>query len=181
VLADNKGGPPSASLIANLLRLANNLGQKKTITTLLHRVAAAEQGHYGSWQLAALAALLDTLDQRNTTLARLAQEGDETLKGAVEQLSGLFASARLVVADMRHPQDERLQAIRLLGRGLDHRQEDRELLVKLLVPQTEPELKAAAVANLGRLRDDRVPEDRLRGWKGDAPAVRSSVLEVLRA
>jgi putative heme-binding domain-containing protein len=101
------------------------------------------------------------------------------LRDAIQQLAGLFDSARATLGDSLRPLDERLQAVRLLGRGLEHQQEDRALLVKLLVPQTEPELQAAAVAGLGRLRDAQVPDDLLRGWKGYAPPLRARILDVL--
>jgi putative membrane-bound dehydrogenase-like protein len=179
VLSGDKETPPPPALVANLLRLANSLGLNRAVITLLKHVAAARNGHYESWQFTALADLLDALDQRNTTLVRLAKQGDQALRQAVERLGGLFDAARAAVGDGQRPAEERLQAIRLLGRGLEHQQEDRELLIKLLVPQTEPELQAAAVASLGRLRDGRVPEDLLRGWKGYAPPLRARILDVL--
>ena len=72
-----------------------------------------------------------------------------------------------------------MQAARLLGRGLDHQVEDATLLAGLLVPQTPDEVQSAAVAGLGRLRDERVPQLLLAGWKGYGPALRTQVLEVL--
>jgi putative heme-binding domain-containing protein len=84
-----------------------------------------------------------------------------------------------VMADERAMQDDKLRAIRLLGRGLDHQQEDITLLAELLVPQTADELQTAAIAALGRLRSPRVPEVLLRGWKAFAPAQRRQVLGIL--
>src|SRR5262249_33280724 len=129
-------------------------------------------------QFAALGSLLDMLDSRLSSLAQLAKDG-ESLGAAVKDLSGLFAAAREVAADRKAPPAERAQAVRLLGRGLDHQQEDAALLAALLVPQTPDEVQAAAVAELSRLRDGRVPDFLLRGWKGYGPGLRTQVLEVL--
>src|SRR5262249_4462488 len=123
--------------------------------------------------------LLDALDQRSTSLARLRSEGDKELREALKQLEGLFTAARASLADRKAPRQERLRAVPLLGRGLDKRTGDRKVLASLLVPQTAEELQAAAVATLGRLRDARVPGVLLRGWKGYGPAMRSRVLDVL--
>jgi putative heme-binding domain-containing protein len=83
------------------------------------------------------------------------------------------------VTDGKAEKDEQLQAVRLLGRGLDNRKEDVDLLAGLLVPQTDRDLQAAAVVALGKLSDPRVPELLLRSWKRYSPAVRSSVLDAM--
>jgi putative heme-binding domain-containing protein len=94
-------------------------------------------------------------------------------------LDGLFPTARAAVADNKWPREEQLLAVRLLGRGLDHQQEDVKILAGLLVPQAPADLQAAAVGTLGGLRDAKVPELLLRGWKGYSPALRSQVFDVL--
>jgi putative heme-binding domain-containing protein len=165
-------------VIENLLRLAGSLGNRSATVTLLKAVGTPENGKHAAWQFAALGTLLDALDGRGSSLAQLAKDGDE-VGAAVKDLAGLFAAAREVAADGKAPAAERAQAARLLGRGLDRRPEDAALLAGLLVPQTPDELQAAAVAGLGRLRDARVPELLLHGWKGYGPALRTQVLEVL--
>ncbi len=84
-----------------------------------------------------------------------------------------------MAADRQASPADRAQAVRLLGRGLEHQREEEALLATLLVPQTPDEVQAAAIAGLGRLRDERVPEFLLRGWKGYGPGLRTQVLEVL--
>jgi putative heme-binding domain-containing protein len=91
----------------------------------------------------------------------------------------LFNAARAAVADAKEPLEDRLEAIRLLGRGLDRQAEDRKLLAGLLVPQSSDEEQAAAVATLGRLADPEVPALLLAGWKAYGPSLRSRVLDVL--
>jgi putative membrane-bound dehydrogenase-like protein len=170
--------PPSATM-EGLLRIASALGNSGATATLLKAVGTPEEKKFAAWQVAGLAALLDALDARNSSLEKLSRDGDAEVKTAAKALSGLFAAARDIAADAKAPPAERAQAVRLLGRGLDHQDEDAALLAALLVPQSPDEVQAAAVAGLGRLRDGRVPELLLRGWKGYGPAQRAQVLEVL--
>jgi putative membrane-bound dehydrogenase-like protein len=176
-LKGRKGAPP-AGVVENLLRLAGALGNTSATVTLLKAVGTPEGGKHAAWQYAALGSLLDTLDNRGSSLAQLAKDG-EAMGAAIKDLSGLFAAARAAAADRKAPAAERAQAVRLLGRGLDHQPEDAAALAALLVPQTPDEVQAAAVAELSRLRDGRVPELLLRGWKGYGPGLRTQVLEVL--
>jgi putative membrane-bound dehydrogenase-like protein len=171
--------PPPAALVEGLLRMANALGDNKAMTRLLAAVGTPEKGKYAPWQFTVLAGLLDALDERNTPLTKLREEGGEELKAALKHLPGLFAAARAIMADERAATADKLLAIRLLGRGVDHRQEDLTMLAGLLVPQTTDDLQAAAIAALGRLRAPQVPELLIRGWKGYAPAQRDRVLDAL--
>src|SRR5206468_3710467 len=141
----------------------------------LNAVATPAQGRYASWQFTALAGLLDGLDRRNSSLKRLADEGGDELRRTVAQLAGLFAAARSVAVDPTARPEDRQQAVRLLGRGLDQQSEDHERLAALLVPQNPESLQAAAVTELGRSQDPRTPERLLRGWAGYGPKVRSQV------
>jgi putative membrane-bound dehydrogenase-like protein len=179
VMSADPKGPPPAVLLENLLRLANALNHSKALVKLLAAVAAPDKGAFAPWQFAALAGLLDTLDQRNTSLKQLHADGDAEVKKAVEQTSGLFQAARTLLTDKQARREDQLAALRLLGRGLDNQKEDLDRLAGLLVPQTAVELQTAAVAALGRLREPRVAQLLVRGWKGYGPGVRAGVLEVL--
>jgi putative membrane-bound dehydrogenase-like protein len=172
---------PPAALVENLLRQALALNDSRATVRLLEAVAAPEKGRYAPWQLAAVAGLLDALDQRGTPLARLQKEGSPELQAALRPLGDLFAAARSLAGDEKAPEAERAVAVRLLGRGPDRQKEDVTALADLLVPQTGEELQAAAVGALGALRDPRVPEVLLAGWKGYGPGLRSRVLDVLLA
>jgi putative membrane-bound dehydrogenase-like protein len=178
VMAGSRKTPPPAGLVENLLRMANALNDTQALTTLLKAVGTPEEGKYAPWQFAALAGLLDALDQANTPLDKLRDGGGEE-KAAVDHLAGIFAAARATVADGHAAKEDQLLAIRLLGRGLDHRREDVAVLAGLLVPQTPVDLQNAAIAALGRLREPKVSELLLRGWAGYGPAQRDQVLDVL--
>jgi putative heme-binding domain-containing protein len=172
-------GSAPVVLTENLLRLASSLGSAKTLALALDKVATSEQGRYASWQFTALAGLLDALDETNTSLAKVQDEGNAELKSAVGKLTGMFAAARTVADNSQTATAEKLLAIRLLGRGLTERDQDRVLLVGLLVPQTEQDVQAAAIASLGQTTDASVADLLLRGWKGYGPSLRSQVLDVL--
>jgi putative heme-binding domain-containing protein len=176
------GSAPPARVVERLLHLATALGQRRATVTLLEAVSTPESGAKGSyapWQFGALAGLLDSLDQRNSSLEQLAREGDESTRAALKKLDGLFASARAAVSDAKASLPRRVQAVPLLARGGDRRQEDLKLLRGLLAPQMPEELRLAAVSALGRLRGPEVPALLLGGWGGYGPGLRAQVLDVL--
>src|SRR5262249_33061562 len=179
VLSESKTSPAPPAVVEGLLRTATAQGNTKALSAALSAVATPKDDKYAPWQFAALAGLLDALDQRNTPLAKLADEGDEGLKAAVKRLPSLFDAARAAMSGKDTPRSEQLLAVRLLGRGPDHQKEDLAALTDLLTPQTPDDLQAAAVATLGRLRDPNVPEVLLKGWRGYGPGLRSQVLDVL--
>jgi putative membrane-bound dehydrogenase-like protein len=170
---------PPAALVERLLRMANALGDTKALTTLLSAVGTSEDGKYAAWQYAALAGLLDALDERGTPLTKLQAGAGEEVRAALKKVAGLFDAARSAVANEKAAGADKLLAVRLLGRGLDRQREDMTALANLLAPQVPDDLQAAAVAALGRLRAPQVPELLLRGWKGQSPAQRRQVLDVL--
>ena len=85
----------------------------------------------------------------------------------------------MLAAEKQASRPEQLQALRLLGRGVDRREEDTTALTNLLMPQTAEEVQAAAMAALGGLSGASGPELLLRGWKSYGPSLRSQALDVL--
>src|SRR5206468_3054044 len=76
-LKSGQGGAPPAALVERLLNLATALGHRRVTVTLLDAVATPEKEGYAAWQFGALATLLDGLDQRSSSLAQLAKEGEQ--------------------------------------------------------------------------------------------------------
>src|SRR5262245_25440906 len=177
VIAEPKDVP--FSVTQGLLQSATGFDEPRAAATLLGLLTQPERQRYRPEQLAALAGWLDALDQRNTPLQKIAKEADGRLRADLKRLDTVFEAARKLVRDSRAPLPERVQAVRLLGRGLDHLDEDRGVLAGLLAPQTAEELQTAAVAALGQLRGPRSVEALLKGWKGYTPKQRSHVLDVL--
>jgi putative membrane-bound dehydrogenase-like protein len=179
LLAALASGTPPSALVDSLLRQANAVGDAKVTAALLGAVGKSEGGRHAAWQFTAMGSFLDSLDQRNSSLADVAKDGDAVLQETVKGLNSLFGAARKASSDGVTTPQTRAQALRLLGRGLDLKREDLETLAGLLVPQSPEEVQSAAVAALGRLRGPKVPEALLRGWKGYGPALRAQALEVL--
>jgi putative membrane-bound dehydrogenase-like protein len=181
VVANSKKAAPPAALVDYLLQMGQAHGNPRVMATLLKAVATPEKGKYAGWQFGTLAGLLDSLDQRKSSLAKLEAEGDKDLQATLKQLSGLFDAARATVADAKADRTERLRAVYLLGRGLDKHKEDLKALTKLLSPQTADDLRTAAIATLGKVSDPQVPKLLLDGWKSYGPALRPQVLDILLA
>jgi putative membrane-bound dehydrogenase-like protein len=170
---------PPPAVIENLLRLANAFGKSRAMVTLLGRVTTPEKGGFAPWQYSALAGLLDTLDQRGSSLTKLAQEGDKETREVLKKVDKLIAAARLQAADVKTAPAQRALAVRLLGRNPALRDDDLKLLGGLLVPQTAAEVQTAAVVTIGRLRPAETPRLLTQRWDRLGPAVRSHVLDVL--
>ncbi len=167
----------SPALLGTFLNLATALGNKKAVNTLLARVGTPVNDRFAPWQFAALASLLDALEQQGSSLATL--RASPELQLSVDQLATIYAAARHVAADPLAPAEERVAAVRILGRGMDRRAEDLRALAALLAPQVPGDLQGAAVDSLGRLRDPKVPELLLAGWASHGPALRARILDVL--
>lgn len=173
--------PPPSFVFEKLLIMANALEYREGMATMLSGVATPQDGQYSSRQFAVLAGLLNALDRRNTSLARLQKERPE-MKKAFADLVGLYTAARKLVADIQPGKAASLDqttAIALLGRGLDRHVEDTEALVGLLSPRMADNVQSAAAASLGSLKDRQIAAVLLRGWQGYAPKLRGEVLDIL--
>jgi putative membrane-bound dehydrogenase-like protein len=170
VLNPEVGKEPPAALLEQLVALASAFDDDRTLGGALERIGKANSGQYAAWQMTALAGLLDALDRRNTSWEKYDQAKD---------LAKMFEFARTAVANAEAPDDERLRAVRLLGRSPEQREHDIASLVALLVPQSTGALQTAAVDALGRIDSDAVPPALLADWKGHGPALRSEILDVL--
>ena len=146
---------------------------------LLGAISTPVDGQFTAGQLAALGTYVDALDQQNQTLVKLAQQGNDQSRTAVQGLMPVFAAARKIAGNPQGPLEQRQLAVRLLGRGLDEQQGDRKLLTGLLTPQTPAELQAVAIATLGKVRTIDSAKVMLAGWKAYGPAVRTQVLDTL--
>jgi putative membrane-bound dehydrogenase-like protein len=169
-----RSGPVPAVVLEKLLILGNAFGSREALATLFENIAAERP-----YQFLALAGILDALESQNSSLSKLWAHADDNLKQSLKRLSRLYVAARKIVADPKAAQSEQVLAIRILGRGLDHYQEDLTTLTGLLVPQTSQELQAAAANSLSRIKDPSAPTALLKNWKGYAPSLRSQVLDAL--
>jgi len=183
VFAPEHGGHPS-DLVAQLVSLTITLDDFTALATALDSISRSTgdtllSQRYATWQLAALASLLESLDRAKMSLAELEQRDGGRLKLPLGRLPDLFAAARSTVADAETTEADRRTALRLLGRQAGQLQADIATLAGLLVPQTPIDLQSAAVAALARLGDDGVPGLLLAGWTGYGPELRSRVLDAV--
>ena len=178
VLANPREAAPPVML--GMLQSASGWREPKAISLLLAHLAIPRSGPPGRHEFAVLAGWLDSLDQRNTPLPRLAEQLDAAHRSAdLRPLASLFDAARRAARDPKIDVSERVQAVSILGRGLEAAPEDRDLLKGLIAPRNPEELQAAALTALGHLRDSDVAEALLVGWKGLTPRLRAQVLENL--
>ena len=166
-----------AELLEKLLGLATALGDDTAIASVLGQIAQPKEGTYLAWQFAAMAGLLDALDRQKTSLKKFQDAHQRDLKNL--KLSDIFTAARLRSADAKASETERLQAIRLLGRGLSDVPADIERLGELLHPEVPSDLQEAALRRLQSASGANVGEVILAGWKGYGPSLRTEVLNLL--
>ncbi|HEY2253501.1 MAG TPA: PVC-type heme-binding CxxCH protein, partial [Planctomycetaceae bacterium] len=180
VLASSSDSGKNQNLIINLLDLAAALGNDQALVRLMQSVTQDRDGRFEAWQYSALARLLDSLSRRNESLIEKIKKakdaGADKLLAAVDRL---FDSARWVAVDDAAEIEARRGAVRLLGRGRDQHDADLQLLDRLLAPQMPSELQQEVLAELGRLRQERVPEIILTRWRGFVPQRRTQALDVL--
>ncbi len=139
VLGDEQGAEPPAELLEQLVSVASALEDDRTLGMALARIGRANSGKYAAWQMTAVAGLLDALARRDAGWEKYDTAGE---------LAKMFDAARAVVVDEKAEDDERLRAIRLLGRSEEQRAHDIESLIALLSPQSSGALQSAAVEAL---------------------------------
>ena len=176
--AKQNGAVLPPSVMDKLLAIATASGDRSAMAQLLGAAAAASDGGYQTWQLAAVAQFLNALDRRKSSLDKLAA-GDARLADAVKQLGPMFDAARSSAAQADAPTERRVAAVRLLGREPVRASDDVATLQGLLVPQAPDDVQAAAVAAIGRAAGADAPKVLLGGWRGYGPALRARVLDVL--
>jgi putative membrane-bound dehydrogenase-like protein len=174
VFAGNADTGPPPQLVRRLLAVAAALGDKHALPNALRAVATPRQGRFATWQIAALAGVLDALERRGpVSLDNLADAA------VIEQVRAMLARARVLAADEKTAEAERLAALQLLGREPTRRDAEITLLGKLLVPSQPAAVQAAALAALGRMPDERIASVVTPGWAGYSPALKSQALDLL--
>ena len=179
VMSAARQAAPPESVLSNLLRFAQAVGDTHAVATVIDRATESRDGHFAAWQYQTIGALLDALDAARTPLASLARDADDSTRDAIRKLSSLFTAARSAAVDSGTSPDAQAAAIRLLGRGVDRQADDLAMLQGLLTPQTPIELQSAAVTALAHLQGDAAPKVLLGGWKSYGPALRGQVLDAM--
>jgi putative membrane-bound dehydrogenase-like protein len=180
VSKSNAGTGSPTQLYRDLMTMATAYHNDQVLTDFIASTAQHGAGPYPAWQLSAVAALLDGLDQQKTRVAALIERLGERGHATLEQLARMAAYARQAAADPKAHMETRLAAVQVLGRsGSPADDQDIVVLGDLLSPQTPAVLQEGVVAALGKLRQRKVADVLLTQWKSVGPALRSSILDVL--
>jgi putative heme-binding domain-containing protein len=133
----------------------------------------------GSPDFAVLDGLGQGLQNSSRPLAQLWDKPPSSLKEAIAGVRPLFEQAAKTSRDAKRSPDERIAALRLLGRGpyalAASAAED------LLNPQTPPEVQSAMVRALSLHPQPEVADSLLAAWNSYSPTVRREVVEALFA
>ncbi|MCI0682408.1 MAG: c-type cytochrome [Gemmataceae bacterium] len=168
-----------AAVLPSVMKLATVYGKPFDVARLLAAQIATQKSKGTFEQMVMLAALLDSLDQNQSSLSVLAGGGKHA--AALKHLDEVFAAARRLALDDKAAAGDKLLAIRLLGRGLNHQNEDRQLLKRFLSAQLPEDIQIAAVQRLGGIVDPRAAAQLIASWKSLSPTVRNHVVDVLLA
>jgi putative membrane-bound dehydrogenase-like protein len=179
LLASRDGPVVSSELIARLIGLAAMMKEQKTLGAGLAGVISAGGPTGTGWKFGAFASFLDALDRQKISLEQFTSEADDELRRALEGADALFAAARVVVNSAGAPENQRLAAIRLLGREQREWTNDVRRLSRLMEPQNRSSIQQAALKTLTRQTDAAVADVLLASWTSDSPAVRNEVLDAL--
>ncbi len=171
----------SAAHLQLLSRLAALVGMKAGDADLgraLRLLGANEKGGM-PWRLAVLDGLGQGLQNSSRPLAQLWDKPPSSLKEAIAGVRPLFEQAAKISRDANRSPDERIAALRLLGRGpyalAASAAED------LLTPQTPPEVQSAIVRALSLHPQPEGADLLLAAWNSYSPTVRREVVEALFA
>jgi putative heme-binding domain-containing protein len=163
----------SERLLSQLVATAVALGETGALPQLLRNLASPRESGFAAWQFTALAGVLDALQRRGQTL-------DGIVDGSTANLvRRMLVHARVLAADTKTSEVERLAAIGVLGRETSQHRADLTALERLLLPQSPTTVQSAAVSALGRIPKKEAADDLIAAWKSHTPTVKTQVLDVL--
>lgn len=168
-----------SELLQQLLAQATAFDHLPSLVTLLTRATEpTKSGTYERWQYAAIEQFLISLDRRFASPDKWLLGLNPETRPVALRLQALLKIARSVSANEEAKLDDRIAAIRILGRMADSR-EDLELLKTLITPRHPPELQSAAMATLARIRSNDVPTTLIAGFRSLAPSQRAQASDIL--
>jgi len=179
ILAQGDPHGSQITLVENLLRLVLASEQVDALTRGLQRIATPVEGRFATWQYQVLAEFADAVEYSGDSLRALHARSDPTLRSALDDTNDLFAAARRDAVDPALEPQRRLQAVRLVGRGLEPQPDDVQLLAGQLVPATPARIQQEIVHVLSVLRPANLPDVLMDAWAQHGPDVRPLILDTL--
>jgi putative membrane-bound dehydrogenase-like protein len=116
---------------------------------------------------------LNAIDRHGVDLNTYRQRATPALRSAIDAAMATIAKARLRVADTSLSAAERIAAMAVLGRSLDQRKKDAQLLQNVLVTSPSKDLATAAARRLGEWQQY---QQLSAAWPRVTPDVRSTVM-----
>lgn len=166
-----KDQAPPTVILDPLFAMAATAKERQGLSSLVETLSTpgGQGGQFAAWQFSALASLLEAS-------ARARKPVDSA---DLKRFEKIQEAARIRAGDEKAAEEDRLAAVRLLGRSQETQALDRAQLVGLLRPQVSGALQQAAVAALSRGDDPQVPTILIDGWKGHSPQLRTAILDTL--
>jgi putative membrane-bound dehydrogenase-like protein len=161
------------SVLTGLLATAVALDQREPAAAFLRAASTSRDGDIKSWQMSALAALIDAVERRGQPLEKWLDQA------TVTAARGLIENARAAALDEAKVLPDRLAAVALLNRDPARREADGKTLAELLTPRHPAALQAAAVTALARDSGDATARRVIAGWGGYSPVLRTQILDIL--
>ncbi|MBX7166407.1 MAG: c-type cytochrome, partial [Pirellulales bacterium] len=171
--------PPPPQLVTDLLATATALDRTDVLGRLLAVIVRRSDAGYETWQLEALAGLLEALDRRKLAVDQFVASHAQSLPGLARDLPQALDDARATAAAESAPLEQRLAAIRLLSHALEGPSNAVGVLTSLLGAQQPAQLQAAAVEALTESRGGEVPRALFAAWRSYSPPVRSAILDAM--
>jgi putative heme-binding domain-containing protein len=139
------------------------------------RIGRSNDGRYADWQLAALAALVESLARKGQSLSEHLAKAPADSSQA-KQMRGMLEYARNSATDSKAELSARLTAIRLLRADRVSSETRMELLLGLLSRHEPPAVQTAAASVLLRLRSPDLPARLFKAWPDLSPAVKRQIV-----
>jgi putative membrane-bound dehydrogenase-like protein len=173
-------GPKAApEVLEQLLKLAVAMDDSAVLTRALARIGDPIEGGFAAWQFSTTAGMLDELARKNLSLPKFTASASGRLRAVLENLEPLFAEARTVAFSAQAPEADRLEAIRLFGRGRTEPGAELRRLADLLKPDESAPIHSAALAALGRASGPVVAEVLTANWPALSPSLRLEAMNLL--
>ncbi|WP_165227682.1 PVC-type heme-binding CxxCH protein [Aquisphaera insulae] len=170
-LFEDRAQTPPAEVVEPLAAVAGATLPRSRMDAVLRALdrPAGPNGTFAPWQLAAVNSLIEASSRSTHPIDPAAEP----------VLVRLIDAARKLVEAEAASESDRILAISLLRFSAATRPADRQLLVSLLAPRHPVAISQAAVQALGLATMPECPDVVLKGWTSYAPAVRSSIVDLL--
>ncbi len=178
------------SVLKSVLNLPEQVDRKLAIVEQLLPAAMLTDDHVAAmaarsilkndhqpWRFRVLHSLLTTVERQGSSLAELQQHDDDRQRQVFLGLNDVIEQARQAIRGNRLPADERVVAIRLLGRHRDTWSRDQKLIFQSLEPSAPWVVHSAAIAAGLRYADAAVFQRFLQRWGHLGPRQRAALLE----